>query len=1290
MDKALEYLKSKPKIALEYSQAWSELLEKFPFLISVSSKRQWKEFCENHRQQLEELHQEFPIVNTEDLFLLGTLSTSDAIQDAIIQNLEKEETEKTKEKKKNETYFSLPHLQRKEISGSLVIKDRDHTETPLVGAIVVVKDILTKKELDKQITNSLGRFQTRRLPLKRYLLVFQHPQLHKFNKNDIHRVVNLRAFQPPLKIAVFNTMPSLTEDEQVLSENNQPTTPQSEGIKTTPEQTSVPQTNDNSEQTTPEKQPVSIQTNEELVPFVFITSPTQGSILVSQKAAFQPLADLNIKIPFSDELQQDPYYQQLREEQIKRWETENQEPITSVKGQNYVLGRGPNSLEKDVLALFVRRFPHLAQKYKDQEVNKIYHDRLGKINPESDPIFQKIKTEAQKAMNRILENWKRTPPSHPLPLQRATIEAILPYYRYFAEHFPQKALAYAQFDNALNFVVGLLKKQTTISSTSKNKQSPSSPVDLDSKQIGREISKPIIISDNQEEDEEESSDEDADSSFSSLNRKEISSQNLPQSADKNVGNRLSPPSRSRFSGRPLRSFSRLSVPHPSLGRSLNALPQKQIARMLGGKLGQSGRFGVSIAVRTVGLAARAAPLLAHPATWIVIAIVLILLLLLLLLGGGELTENQGRFTQFSKNTTDQQVANPEPQPYCIERNCATVQGASTSVKVLATTDTNLFETISNSLKTVGNTVDKYQQELQKIAETIRKSQITYTIRVVYEGQAEDIIVKDPIPDNALFISASGKYTTEKQILDNGLEKVTAVIWSVRENQGMTSDQSGSPSGQLTNTPSPSTPQTSSVNFTKYTQSPYYLPPPNGPSDINFSETQMNDMNTLGSLVAKYQSYLRTKVKNNDPKYIDPFLSVIWTGAIEGIGGYRFFWNCQDTHKDINRGCIGGYYSGGWQVGYGIQVSQATSHIVEDFETAYGKGSASNPSKVKEVGQRVINDSGGKITNPSSFPEISLTTLARRAQSGDNSAQQAIAILLMDKDLGAIALAREIAQDIAAKDNWRSTMEGWAPYYGEFMQRFSNRAKALADRYKGIPMSDSSGTVSSFAPQEFTITILPLVRNDLFVSSRAIAEVIGGQSTRQTGEKTTSTTNPPNPNATCPGVGPITCGTKQGSAVAPACHCTAAYQSSVCSMYGGTCDYCAPGVDSASYAIDITNPLNGPVYIPKISINGEAHSVTCKGYSNQTGKEPDQVIQIVSCSDDVTDEPIWMQFHHSRKSSPVEINKYYKSGDVVGYSGSFQVFNSGPHVHFQIGVGGPCGFDGIQGCRNADQYVQCNR
>lgn len=184
-----------------------------------------------------------------------------------------------------------------------------------------------------------------------------------------------------------------------------------------------------------------------------------------------------------------------------------------------------------------------------------------------------------------------------------------------------------------------------------------------------------------------------------------------------------------------------------------------------------------------------------------------------------------------------------------------------------------------------------------------------------------------------------------------------------------------------------------------------------------------------------------------------------------------------------------------------------------------------------------------------------------------------------------------------------------------------------------------------------------------------------------GVSTGGDNGPVNPNATCPGVGPITCGTQSAG-----CHCSASYQSGVC---GGSCGWCQPPDDSSRWAIDISNPLDGPVYIPKVSISGQAHDVTCKGYGNFHGStEPNQIIEVLSCSDNVTNQPIWMQFHHSKASNPLTEGATYKSGDAVGRSASFQVLNSGPHVHFQIGVGGPCGAGGTTNCRNANEYVSC--
>jgi hypothetical protein len=243
----------------------------------------------------------------------------------------------------------------------------------------------------------------------------------------------------------------------------------------------------------------------------------------------------------------------------------------------------------------------------------------------------------------------------------------------------------------------------------------------------------------------------------------------------------------------------------------------------------------------------------------------------------------------------------------------------------------------------------------------------------------------------------------------------------------------------------------SVDITKYSRPPFNLPTPNGAprSDFNYGEKQKQNLNREASYIAKHLPYLKQKVGDT---LADPFLAVIWTGAIENIGGNRFFYNCKDSVYQINSGCPGGFYSGGWQVGWGIQVSQSIAHVREDFEEVYGAGSANNASKVQEVGQKVINDSAsyekGRITNPSTFPAITITNLISQARSGNTSAQQALAVLLMDEELGALVVLREIAGDIKSRNNWAAAMSSWSSYYSSRMQEFSNRMKVLADGYTG--------------------------------------------------------------------------------------------------------------------------------------------------------------------------------------------------------------------------------------------------
>jgi hypothetical protein len=232
---------------------------------------------------------------------------------------------------------------------------------------------------------------------------------------------------------------------------------------------------------------------------------------------------------------------------------------------------------------------------------------------------------------------------------------------------------------------------------------------------------------------------------------------------------------------------------------------------------------------------------------------------------------------------------------------------------------------------------------------------------------------------------------------------------------------------------------------------------------------------------------------------------MWTMAIEGSGADPYFWNCNETTKGkaaISLGCRGWYNSGNWQVGYGIQVSQASSHLVEDFDEIYGRSDA---SIVQEVGNRVIQ--GGGITNPSRMPAKSVAQLVQEAgrpgtifnyrptSDTEAAAQQAIAILLMDPAIGAAAIAQEVAGDIGS--DWAGSMRRWGQSYyinGLSAQNpvFSNRIQELAKHYTGVGGAVGIGGGATFPPQSFTVTVLPLEPDKLFNSGRATAEVIGAR------------------------------------------------------------------------------------------------------------------------------------------------------------------------------------------------------
>lgn len=548
-----------------------------------------------------------------------------------------------------------------------------------------------------------------------------------------------------------------------------------------------------------------------------------------------------------------------------------------------------------------------------------------------------------------------------------------------------------------------------------------------------------------------------------------------------------------------------------------------------------GARGAAQAVRGIATLIRAAPLFANPYVLggsIAIGVILLIVIIFKTSGGdGPPEANKTTAQTATENAAEacKKAANYDDCINAAQQTSGSGTGAGLNEQTLAFAGQAVLGTQSrDSSSLLAWGAGTSQAEIKEILANIQKSIVTYDIRGYYPGQADDIKITDPIPSTALFISASGKCHVTK--VGN---KVTEVWWSVKENQG--ADQTKfSSCGQTTAvTPSPPTDQqggvrgtsTQNVSMSTYTQFPYFLPAPSGSSDTQYSAAALAYFNTEGGYVAKHQSYLISKTKG--PKYVDPFLSVIWTGAIEGIGDNQFFYNCHEHQTELNEGCAAGNFSSGnWQVGYGMQVSQATPHIVEDFNEAYGAGSASNAQKTQQVGQAVIAASGGKIRNPSTFPSKSTQQLASEAMQGNLASRQAIAILLMDKELGAIAMAREIAGDISIYDNWAQAMRGWGSYYSNNLQLFSNRAQVLAQGYNGsvsLPTNPSSvpssapgsGVSASFPALIVHDKVLPLVANQLFTSSQAIVEVIGARG--GTGDSSANPTSVSDPTGTIVGL-----------------------------------------------------------------------------------------------------------------------------------------------------------------------------
>ncbi len=374
--------------------------------------------------------------------------------------------------------------------------------------------------------------------------------------------------------------------------------------------------------------------------------------------------------------------------------------------------------------------------------------------------------------------------------------------------------------------------------------------------------------------------------------------------------------------------------------------------------------------------------------------------------------------------------------------------------------------------------------------------VEYTLRVSYEGIAEDVVIDEPIPEGAQVVE-DGTTTPFKKLDENGdtlrsnanPRDVRIVEWSLKELQ------------RPNRTISPTL--TQGRDLLIYTRSPYFLPTPTGDSDTTYSSDDLRRLNELAGRVTKYQTALRNLSANIDQQYTDPFLSVIWSGAIEKNNGNPYYMRCGSQVVSFETGCPNGFSSGQLIVAHGIQVSKANTFLNFDFENVYGVDSAGNAEKVREVGQRVVDLSGeqplGSIKDaagqPFIFPTQTVAELTYAARNADSAAQQAVSILLMDPDIAAFETARAIALDISTSNNWTQTLQNMGR---NDLQAYANRAKTIYQQYAG-------NIVGTFENQ--TITIRMKISRDLWIANKAVGTAIGAQrrETRTIGELPNSET-----------------------------------------------------------------------------------------------------------------------------------------------------------------------------------------
>lgn len=285
-------------------------------------------------------------------------------------------------------------------------------------------------------------------------------------------------------------------------------------------------------------------------------------------------------------------------------------------------------------------------------------------------------------------------------------------------------------------------------------------------------------------------------------------------------------------------------------------------------------------------------------------------------------------------------------------------------------------------------------------------EIPLTLDVSYSG-SQDVEVLASIPQNTDYVRSDGSYDPSNRLVRWRLSSSTPTESSQNSSGGM-----------------------SESIISLYAS--YGFPRPTNPETLNESEQ------------FRWDTYLRPHAEKAAAIVgVDIGFIGMWALLENRITTYMD--NCLDDEFDPNTYCSG--WGGNWQVGYGMHPAYEYVYVQEAIDHMH-------PGKtIKQIGDQVIQESKiqekyvpgsiipfAPITNPSSFPDITLNDILTGANNGDSEKRHLLGILLKDDAIGAYLLAKKFRSYVDSNDTFSvaNRMEGWDTNNGYYdRQKISN-------------------------------------------------------------------------------------------------------------------------------------------------------------------------------------------------------------------------------------------------------------